>query len=114
MNDPFVAEQAKRWAEQSLLASGGRESPDHVTDQTTSTDERQPTKDESREARNRIERLYRSAFARGPTQHELEIAIEFLESQAPKHGQSPWHRSLAAWTDFCHLLFNAKEFVFVQ
>ncbi|MEX2140230.1 MAG: PSD1 and planctomycete cytochrome C domain-containing protein [Pirellulales bacterium] len=116
MNDPFVAEQARRWAERSLFsASGERESPDSAGLRVTSKEEVQRTKDESGdEVRHRIEWLYREAFARPPSDKEVDIAAEFVKQQAAEYGESPWRRSLAAWTDLCHTLFNAKEFVFMD
>jgi hypothetical protein len=107
MNDPFVAEQARLWAER-LLASGGRESPDDVANQPTDRDELPAL------ASAQIKLLYRSAFARAPKQHELKTAIEFLEQQASEHDKSPSPLSHDAWTDLCHALLNAKEFAFVQ
>ena len=51
----------------------------------------------------------------GPTDEELRTAVEFLALQAGQHGvafaAAPRHE--AAWTDFAHALFNAKEFIFV-
>jgi hypothetical protein len=94
MNDPFVAGQARRWAERSLAAS------QRLADDV--------------DAAQRIDVLYDQAFARTPSQKELAAAMEFLQHQAAEHGQSPWQESLAAWTDLCHTLFNAKEFVFIE
>jgi hypothetical protein len=90
MNDPFVADQAARWARKA------------VADATLAPEQR-------------IDRMFREAFARGPTDEELRTAVEFLALQAGQHGvafaAAPRHE--AAWTDFAHALFNAKEFIFV-
>jgi len=116
MNDPFVAEQAKLWAERSRgLASGGRKSPDDVAMQRGTKDEVQSTKEEEDLAvRHRIDVLYHEAIARPPSDGELRLAVEFVKAQAAEYGESSWEQSLSAWTDLCHTLFNTKEFVFVE
>jgi mono/diheme cytochrome c family protein len=78
MNDPFVQQQADLWARRTLAQPGGE--------------------------RERITRMYQSAFARAPTEDELTACRGFL------HGQ----RDRAAWADLAHVLFNAKEFIFLQ
>jgi hypothetical protein len=90
MNDPFVAEQAARWARKAVA-------------------------DSALSPERRIDRMVREAFAREPTDDELRAALEFLATQAGQHGVTfaadPRHE--VVWTDFAHALFNAKEFVFV-
>jgi cytochrome c553 len=86
MNDPFVLEQARAWARQAL---GRAESTEQ-----------------------RLTWLYLRAFARPPDAAELSAALEFLSAQAGAQPTPATH--LAAWTDLCHVLFNAKEFVFVR
>jgi len=90
MNDPFVVEQARLWAEKILA------------DLQASTDDR-------------LTRMYLEAFARRPSAAERADATRFLEAQATRHGtslaESPRH--VATWADLAHALFNAKEFVFV-
>ena len=40
------------------------------------------------------------------------LTITFLTTQAKAYGEAkPGEK---AWTDFCHALFNVKEFVFVN
>jgi hypothetical protein len=92
LNDPFVLDMAKRWAERSL-----KEQPDV-----------------SPEAR--IERLYLAAFTRSPSESERADALAFLQAQA-KSANLPadaWPKHALVWTDLCHVLFNVKEFVFVK
>jgi hypothetical protein len=91
MNDPFVAEEARRWAKR-LLA-------DH---------------DQSPEVR--IERMYREAFSREPTSAELAAAREFLASQAAEYGMSAdaAAHDERVWGDLAHVLFNVKEFVLLN
>ena len=60
----------------------------------------------------RIDRLYREAFARPPTDDEAAAAREFSSSSAsctaPTTPNDP-----RAWTDLCHVLFNVKEFIYI-
>ena len=90
MNDPFVVEQARLWAQKTLA------------DSSLTTEER-------------VFRMYLAAFARPPAPEELAAALEFLAAQATAHGgdfaQDP--RQEAAWADLAHTLYNAKEFIFV-
>jgi hypothetical protein len=91
MNDPFVVEEAKRWAA-ALLAVG----------------------DDS--VRDRIDRAFRIALARPPTRIEVDAAVAFLRSQGARRGLShdAAERDDACWADLCHVLFNLKEFIFVR
>ena len=91
MNDPLVIDLAKRWADR-LLA------------------------DPSQSAEQRIDALYLTAFARKPTDAEQSEALGFLDSQSARFGiPEPQRRtSPQAWADLCHVLFNLKEFVFVE
>ena len=64
---------------------------------------------------DRISRLYERAFARPPSNDELTDGLEFLEQQATSYGASDnWQTNEQAWSDFCHVLFNVTEFVFVK
>jgi hypothetical protein len=90
MNDPFVAEQSALWAKK-ILAEPSR-----------STDER-------------LDQMYREAYARLPDEQERAAATAFLQAQTALHGGSFTDdpQQEAAWTDLAHALFNAKEFIFV-
>ncbi len=91
MNDPFVVDQANRWAKE-LLARG------EATPET------------------RVARLYEQAFGRPPSELETAEAIAFLNSQASALGMPP-EKALAderTWSDLCHVLWNVKEFVFLR
>ncbi len=92
MNDPFVLDMSKRWAERSL-----KESPDLTPEQ-------------------RIERLYLDAFTRSPTSAEQAEDLAFLHEQAKSYNllADGWTKHAQVWTDLCHVLFNVKEFVFVK
>jgi hypothetical protein len=84
MNDPFVVEQSKLWAKRILNMN----EPD------------------------RIRMAYETAFGRLPSAEEKRVAEAFLQSQAKAHDEAmPGEQ---AWTDFCHVLFNVKAFVFID
>ena len=102
MNDPFVAEQAKLWAERSLAAI--RRVAVNGSTASTKDEGRRTKEQDDGDARRRIELLYREAFARPPSDKELTLADRILKQQAAEHGESPWDQSLAAWTDFCHIV----------
>lgn len=90
MNDPFVQEQAKLWAKKALAQPGT--------------------------PRERLTLMYQSAYARPPSESEVAACLEFLEGQAKlyaSNGGRP-EADLAAWADLAHVLFNAKEFIFVN
>lgn len=85
LNSPFVAGEARRWAARI-----------------------------SREQGNtglRIASLYMSAFGRSPTDIEAAEAADFLARQRQAYGTPD---DVRAWADFCHVLFNAKEFLFIE
>ena len=83
MNDPFVQQQAKQFAERMEKALPGK-LPEPC-----------------------IRWLYAQALQREPSADELEAALDFLGTL----GKEP---SAEAWADLCHVLFNTKEFVFVN
>jgi hypothetical protein len=87
MNDPFVAEQSRLWAKRSL-------------------------DDRSNSNENRVRRMYASAFGREPSPSECISALEFLSSQAKEYDCSADDDRV--WSDLAHVLFNSKEFVFVN
>jgi len=88
MNDPLVVEQAKLWADRATKNSA--------------------------DAVSRIEWLYQTAFARRPTEQELEVAIEFLGVNNVNLNQgSQAAGDVQRWADFAHALINIKEFIFV-
>jgi hypothetical protein len=93
MNDPFVHQQAALWARHTLDRGGTPE--------------------------ERISAMYQAAFCRPPTKVELAECLEFLKNQAqinPATGQakSGGLHDPRAWADLAHVLFNAKEFIFLQ
>jgi hypothetical protein len=91
MNDPFVSEQSKLWAKQ-ILAE-----PDVSSE-------------------SRIRRMYLAAFAREPAASETESALSFLDSQGREYGISAEQARAdqRVWGDLAHVLYNVKEFVFME
>jgi hypothetical protein len=79
LNNPFVLQQAERWGKRVASESG---SP-----------------------RERVTRMYVSAFARQPRDAELQEAMAFLKGR---------ESDAVAWTELAHVLFNVKEFLFVN
>jgi hypothetical protein len=57
--------------------------------------------------------MYLTAFTREPTEQETADAIAFLEEQARRYGTSN-KQDIRAWTDLCHVLFNVKDFIFID
>jgi hypothetical protein len=86
MNNPFVVEQAGVWA-------------NHVLAEPNLTPEA------------RIDRMYRTAYSRPPTAAELAATRAFLGEQDRRYGKTDDPRS---WQDLCHVLYNLKEFIFIQ
>ncbi|MEQ8786265.1 MAG: PSD1 and planctomycete cytochrome C domain-containing protein [Pirellulaceae bacterium] len=91
MNDPLVIELAGMWAERVLA------------DETSTTDDR-------------LTAVYETAFSRPPTDDECAAAMGFLETQGQEYGLSPQDAQgdERVWTDLCHVLINAKEFIFIN
>jgi hypothetical protein len=84
MNDPFVQQQAELWARRALARPG--------------------------DERERITHMYLSAFGRAPTEDELAACRGFLRGQARPDGKA----NDAAWANLAHVLFNAKEFIYLH
>ena len=74
LNDPFVRDQSRRWAER-------------VCHEIEASDAR-------------INRLYRDAFARPPSDAERDAARRFVTDHT--------------WSDLAHALVNVKEFIFLH
>jgi len=84
MNDPFVHQQAERWAKSVL---------EDMLDATHA---------------DRINHLYMQAFAREPDDNERETARGYLETRIAESSPE------VAYTELCHTLLNVKEFIFVK
>jgi hypothetical protein len=89
MNDPFVVQQARRWSE-TLMKIDGLEA--------------------------RLEKIYTTAFGRSMMIHEKQEALDFLRQQGAEYGlpEGAWPNDVRVWSDYCHVIFNVKEFVFVD
>jgi hypothetical protein len=86
MNDPFVHGQADVWARRILARKGA--------------------------APERVRAMYLRAFARPPSAEELAACLDFLQEQARLSGGRT--DDVAAWASLAHVLFNAKEFIFLN
>ena len=64
-------------------------------------------KEPGRSTEARLNDAYIAAFARTPDTTETAEAKAFIEIRSAESGE------LAAWSDFCHVLFNVKEFLFI-
>ena len=78
MNDPFVITESKRWAD----------STENI-----------------KENKVRIETMFLQAFARQPSQKELQTTLDWIQTHPDKK---------TAWKDFAHSLWNTKEFIFLN
>ncbi len=87
MNDPFVIEQAGYWAQSVLETAANPE--------------------------DRIEAIYLRALSRRPSAEEVAEGMTFLKMQAASYeceGEEALNE-VQIWQDYCHALFNAKEFI---
>ncbi len=99
MNNPFVVEQARHWAERVL-------SEPHAT------------------PADRVQAMYLAAFGRPADEVELHDALAFVNAApatAELSGEGTANPAATAstdsehqtWADFAHVLFNLKEFIFI-
>ncbi|MBY0527502.1 MAG: PSD1 and planctomycete cytochrome C domain-containing protein [Gemmataceae bacterium] len=86
MNNPFVVQQADTWAKRVLA-------------------------EPNLAPKQRVTRMYEMAFGRPPSEAELNDTLEFLEEQGKQYGKG---NEAKAWSDLGHVLFNVKEFIFVN
>ena len=91
LNDPFIIQQAKRWADQIIHTAN------------LSTEER-------------IDLVHQIALSRPATEKEIELSkhmLNYFSKSAPtKDGHIA--QSKEAWQNLCHLMFNRKEFIFIR
>ena len=85
MNDPFVIEQAKTWADLSLKEAAGND-------------------------RDRISRMYEKAIGKPPTKSQLNTLKSFLDQQAAEYGKVDQR----AWSDLAHVIINLKDFIYLN
>ncbi len=86
MNDPFVADQAKKWATRVLAERTGLDDG------------------------ARVARMVEAATGREPDKATLDTLAAFLVEQSTLYGA----RDERVWSDLAHALFNSKDFVFVR
>ena len=90
LNDPFVIEQAARWAE-SVITKGAS-------------------------SEQRIRQMFVLALSREPDVDELQDSMDYLTELAHEHSVAvadmPGNASV--WQDFAQSLFCLKEFVYVR
>ncbi len=88
MNDPFVHEQAWYWAE-NLLQKGDKPISERVDD------------------------IFIRAFSRPASPEEQQAAKSLLENLAKEHNSSveAMQNDPQIWADYCHAVFNLKEFI---
>jgi hypothetical protein len=85
MNDPFVTDQAKKWATRVLAEPGLDDGA-------------------------RVARMVEAATGREPDKATLGSLAAFLDQQSTLYGI----RDGRVWSDFAHALFNSKDFIFVR
>jgi hypothetical protein len=95
LNDPFVTQQSHAWARRVVrsrsVARGDASSADTDVDRA-------------------LDRLYETAFARLPSAQERAIDKDFLRQSHPPGSAI----DAEAWSELCHVLFNVKEFLYVD
>jgi hypothetical protein len=91
LNDPFVIGQAQLWARHVLGESGL--SPEQ-----------------------RITRIYLEALGHPPSQKDLAETLDFVQRQGLTYasGSAAIGEDEKIWADVCQVMFNLKEFIFVQ
>ncbi|MFO0500855.1 MAG: PSD1 and planctomycete cytochrome C domain-containing protein [Acidobacteriota bacterium] len=87
LNDPYVIEQASRWAGR-IVADGGTS------------------------ARDRVERMFRRALGRPATAAEVSASLAYLTASGRSEGELLADGGV--WQDFAHSLFNLKEFLYLR
>lgn len=91
MNDPFVHQQAEVWARR--ITSG----------------------DVAESAVTRLRRLFLESFSREPSPTEVDLCRQTLaRARSLEDAAGPSDRDVAVWTELCHALLGAKEFIFIR
>lgn len=91
LNDPFVVDQSKRWAEKL------------VTDKAANIDQR-------------LSGMFESALGRTPTANELTRLHQFVDTMAKQHSVDANNlmTSAVVWKEVAHTFFNMKEFLYLR
>ncbi len=88
MNNPLVVDQSQKWAERLLKKNADSSPADKMTI------------------------LFQQAYSRLPSAEELALGKAFLSAQAAELKTDL--NAVPVWTDYCHVLLNSKEFIFVK
>lgn len=88
LNSPMVTGQARSWAERSL----------HASPQLSPS--------------ARIDELYQQAYSRLPSMAEKEAALQFIQATMTDLGVPDIDPQV--WSEMCHVLINAKEFIYIR
>ncbi|MCL6275411.1 PSD1 and planctomycete cytochrome C domain-containing protein [Muricauda sp. 2012CJ35-5] len=90
MNDPFVIQQSELMAQKLL------EEPNLTFDQ-------------------RIQWVYMRMFSRKPTENEISNAAKFMDTvkQMKASNEMETDNELDLWKEYCHSVFNLKEFIYL-
>jgi hypothetical protein len=90
LNNTFVLDQARYFAERVAKLSGGEQDA-------------------------RVRTAYRIALGRAPREHELDENVAFLNHQHDYHvGRQSKDASLDALVDLCHVILNLNEFMYIR
>ena len=92
LNDPFVMQQSKFWAERALKEIQSDVHPNAID--------------------KRIEWMYQTAFGRMPTENERSIGNQYIGDMTGGAGEPV--ENIEAWSSYAHALVNTKEFIFLR
>ncbi len=89
LNDPFISEQASKWANQLIKEQDSFE--------------------------ERVDKIYMRAFSRLPLDHEVEQARGFFVEQKNllENELAVNQMEFELWKSYCHTIYNSKEFLFL-
>ncbi len=89
LNDPFVVEQARKWANRAV--ADGAISP-----------------------KDRAVRMFRRALSRDPGPEELDLLMTSLDAFADEREASALMADEPVWQDYAQSLLNLKEFIYIR
>ncbi len=88
LNDPFVLDQAEHWAQEIVTLK-------------------------ELDVEQKVRHIYLKGLSREPMQEEIDQAVDFLQLQAGTYDLQADEilNDVRPWRDFCHTVFNMKEFI---
>ncbi|HEV3446335.1 MAG TPA: DUF1549 and DUF1553 domain-containing protein [Gemmataceae bacterium] len=89
LNGDFTLERARSWAAQLLAAHHG-------------------------DAQGLVAGAYRAAWGRQASDEEIRLGLKFLHDQAERLSLSNGEKKEEIVADFCHVLMNANEFLYID